>query len=80
MRAIGVGSYSLYLWQQVFLNPGKTAFINRFPQNLILACLAAAASYLLIERPFLRLKEKLARRRPASAPVPVAVAAGACGP
>jgi peptidoglycan/LPS O-acetylase OafA/YrhL len=55
---VGVGSYSLYLWQQIFLNPHKDAFINRFPQNLIFACAAAATSYLLIEKPFLRLKDR----------------------
>jgi peptidoglycan/LPS O-acetylase OafA/YrhL len=56
--ALGIGSYSIYLWQQVFLNPHRDAWFTRFPQNLVLASLLAFASYRLIETPFLRLKER----------------------
>lgn len=55
--AVGVGSYSLYLWQQIFLNPHGNAFINQFPQNILFASAAAVISYSLIELPFLRLKK-----------------------
>lgn len=56
---IGVLSYSLYLWQQLFLNRNSTAWVNAFPQNLIFAVAAALASYLLLEKPLLRLRHRL---------------------
>jgi peptidoglycan/LPS O-acetylase OafA/YrhL len=54
---VGVLSYSLYLWQQLFLSPTRDDWYCRWPQNIGLALLAAAVSYIFIERPFLRLKE-----------------------
>src|SRR5262249_42759412 len=48
---IGIGSYSLYLWQQPFLNPHSPGWWAAFPQNLLLAGLCAFASYRLIEQP-----------------------------
>lgn len=54
--AVGVGSYSLYLWQQPFLNPRSELWWAAFPQNLAFAGLAAALSYFLVERPFIRIK------------------------
>ena len=53
---IGTASYSLYLWQQLFLNPGNEGVLCRFPLNLVLAFVAAFASFYLVERPFLILK------------------------
>jgi peptidoglycan/LPS O-acetylase OafA/YrhL len=64
---IGVLSYSLYLWQQLFLNRHSNAWINTFPVNLAFAFLVAALSYRLIERPFLRVSETLRKRRAAPA-------------
>lgn len=55
---IGVGSYSLYLWQQIFLNPHADSWWTAFPQNFAFAGLVAWISYQYIERPFLRLKER----------------------
>ena len=55
---IGVLSYSLYLWQQPFLNRDGSAVWNAFPLNLVLAFLCALASYKLVEQPFLRLKDR----------------------
>jgi len=60
---VGVLSYSLYLWQQVFLFRESTTWWTAFPQNLILAFGAAAASYYLIERPALQLRSRYARVR-----------------
>lgn len=60
---VGVGSYSLYLWQQIFLNPHENGFANRFPQNLAFACIAGVLSYFLVEKPFLSLKKRLVRTR-----------------
>lgn len=58
---IGVLSYSLYLWQPLFFDRHSDAWMDAFPQNLMLAFLAALASWFLIERPFLGLRRKLRR-------------------
>jgi peptidoglycan/LPS O-acetylase OafA/YrhL len=50
----GVLSYSLYLWQQLFLGPRLRWW--SLPTLIIVACL----SYFLIERPFLRLRSTTA--------------------
>jgi len=56
---VGVLSYSLYLWQQPFLNRNSHAWANAFPQNLVFAVAAALASYLFLEKPLLRLRHRL---------------------
>lgn len=53
---LGTLSYSLYLWQQVFLNRNSTAIFCQFPQNVGLAVICALFSFYLIERPFLRMR------------------------
>ena len=66
LRTTGRLSYSLYLWQQVFMGPAWVAFgvasVRWFPLNLALTVLVAAASYRLVERPFLRLKTRFSPR------------------
>jgi peptidoglycan/LPS O-acetylase OafA/YrhL len=62
---VGTISYSLYLWQQPFLNRWSSAPWAAFPLNLALAVLFAAASYCLVEEPFLKLRE---RRSPKALP------------
>lgn len=49
---LGTLSYSMYLWQQIFL--GRQLHWWNFPAVALIAC----ASYWLIERPFLRLKDR----------------------
>ncbi len=56
---IGVLSYSLYIWQQIFLNILSTSWVNRFPQNLVFSFSAAIVSYHFVETPFLKLRERL---------------------
>jgi peptidoglycan/LPS O-acetylase OafA/YrhL len=56
---IGTISYSLYLWQQLFLNRKSDLWINAFPQNVVAALAAAMASYLLLEKPLLKLRHRL---------------------
>jgi peptidoglycan/LPS O-acetylase OafA/YrhL len=72
---IGVLSYSLYIWQQFFLNRNSSSWINAFPENIVLAAGAALASYYVIEMPMMRFRRQLrARSRYASedlAPVQV---------
>jgi peptidoglycan/LPS O-acetylase OafA/YrhL len=70
MVFLGVMSYSIYLWQQLFVNPKSSAIISRFPLNLMLLGAASLASYYVIERPSLRIRQRLetrlfAQRRPA---------------
>lgn len=60
MKVIGLGSYSLYLWQQLFFNPRHEGWIHMFPQNLVLALGAAFLSFWLIETPINRLKDRVA--------------------
>jgi peptidoglycan/LPS O-acetylase OafA/YrhL len=60
---VGVLSYSLYLWQQIFLNRASTSPYCAFPLNIILAVTMALISYLLIEAPFLRLRNAIESAR-----------------
>lgn len=66
---IGTLSYSLYLWQQPFLNRNSAAWINRWPQNIVFAVATALASYFLLEKPFLALRSRLRQREPEAAAV-----------
>jgi peptidoglycan/LPS O-acetylase OafA/YrhL len=59
---VGVLSYSIYLWQQVFLNRESAAALNQFPANLICAAAASLLSFYAIERPSLALRRHLERR------------------
>jgi peptidoglycan/LPS O-acetylase OafA/YrhL len=55
---IGALSYSLYLWQQPFINRNSDHWVNSAPINLVFAFCAAVVSYYLIEKPFLKLKTR----------------------
>jgi peptidoglycan/LPS O-acetylase OafA/YrhL len=56
---VGTLSYSLYLWQQLFLNRSSINAASSFPLNLVLACLATLCSFYLVERPSLRLRRAI---------------------
>lgn len=59
---IGLWSYSLYLWQQLFLVPsghGLESSWRESPFNLALAIICAVASYYCVEQPILRLRKKV---------------------
>jgi peptidoglycan/LPS O-acetylase OafA/YrhL len=56
---VGVLSYSLYIWQQLFLRIGVYDRGLRFPFNLIATIGAALLSYFLIEKPFIHLKDTI---------------------
>lgn len=61
---LGVLSYSLYIWQQMFCDTGesifgvKDAWWTSFPVWILSALLAAHASYYLLEKPLLGLRAK----------------------
>ncbi len=56
---IGTLSYSLYIWNPLFLYKNSFFPFNSFPYNYIMVLFAASFSYFIVERPFLRLKEKI---------------------
>jgi peptidoglycan/LPS O-acetylase OafA/YrhL len=56
---IGQISYSLYLWQQVFLTVLNTSILGHFPLNLIAALGVAEFSWWLIEKPSLALRQRV---------------------
>jgi len=55
---VGVLSYSLYVWNNLFLL-GERHWFNAFPINFLCVIAMALISYHLIENPFLRLKDRL---------------------
>ncbi|HLJ49113.1 MAG TPA: acyltransferase [Bryobacteraceae bacterium] len=55
---LGTISYSLYLWQQPFLNRYSTSFFTAFPQNLVFSSLIGLVSYYAVERPVMVLRER----------------------
>jgi peptidoglycan/LPS O-acetylase OafA/YrhL len=71
MRYLGTISYSIYLYQQMLIDPSKK-FAEHWPAlslplSVAAVLLAASASYWIVERPFLRLKNSFERnRRPVS--------------
>jgi len=70
---VGLLSYSIYLWQQPFLNRASSSPLSAFPVNILIAAAAALTSYYAIEQPSLRLRRRiersLDRRRAPVAPV-----------
>lgn len=75
MMHIGVLSYSIYVWQTLFLHHDNVTvfgtslkFISTFPGNWIAILVVAEFSYYLIEQPSLRLRNRLMRRFSSGAP------------
>jgi peptidoglycan/LPS O-acetylase OafA/YrhL len=58
VRHIGVLSYSLYLWQQLFMSEE----LPMLPYGFLFALAAAEFSYWVVERPSLNLRARLERR------------------
>ena len=59
---IGILSYSLYVWQELFLN-GEYFHLwyNKFPLNIFMVFVVAFISYYVIEKPILHLKKRFTR-------------------
>jgi peptidoglycan/LPS O-acetylase OafA/YrhL len=70
LRWIGRISYSLYLWQQLFLVGRDAPLIPQlgawqaWPLNLAAVLACAVASYYLIERPTIKIGYRLTGQRP----------------
>src|ERR1700735_869524 len=60
MCYVGKISYSLYLWQQIFLvtKIPNWGVLRLFPMNVLISFALAVVSYHLIEKPALRLKQR----------------------
>lgn len=56
---IGVMSYSIYLWQQLFLGPARDVLFQSYYLNIFMVSLASLASYQMIESPALQLRHYL---------------------
>jgi len=71
MVALGLVSYSIYMWQQLAFDPysAHPAAWQKFPANIVIAIALGTFSYLSWERWFLRLKRRYSSR----APIPVAI-------
>jgi len=79
MRALGILSYSLYIWQQLFIGKCEHTFSNSFIVCTSAALTTACASYFLLEKPFLKLRRRLSagycfsRAGRTAPPAPIAV-------
>ena len=68
MRWVGRISYSLYIWQQLFLvsvkvpRPLPFSRVQEWPLNIVVVFVCASASYYLLERPLVALGHSLAAR------------------
>jgi peptidoglycan/LPS O-acetylase OafA/YrhL len=65
LRWIGLASYSMYLWQQIFLGPPEVYrahwWITAWPQNILAAIACGGLAWLLVEKPVAALKRRLTR-------------------
>lgn len=59
LAAVGRISYSMYLWQQVFLSPKGTVLVQTFPINVVSTFCCAAVSYMIVEQPLAGLRKRL---------------------
>jgi len=59
---VGTLSYSIYLWQQFFLNRETRALVTSFPLNLVLVAVCALLSYYAVEQPWLNWRPRVEER------------------
>lgn len=58
MVSVGVMSYSLYLWQMLFISPVDRPEMT-FPMSLLWVVIAGSASYAFVERPMNAFRDRL---------------------
>jgi peptidoglycan/LPS O-acetylase OafA/YrhL len=61
---VGVLSYSLYVWNNLFLCGETNGIVNSFPFNFLCVAIMGLFSYYLVEKPFLKLKDYFHKPRP----------------
>lgn len=66
MIYVGVLSYSLYVWNNLFLYSEGHWVVNKFPFNYLCVFGMAMFSHYLIEKPFLKLKDRFHKSAAAS--------------
>jgi peptidoglycan/LPS O-acetylase OafA/YrhL len=59
LARVGMASYSIYLWQQVFLDRSSPLWAAAFPQNILLALLVGFGSYYFVEKPVMKYRDRL---------------------
>lgn len=63
MNYLGMLSYSIYIWQQMFFSDNLDP-LSRFPYNMIIIFVVALISYNFIEKPFLKFKSHFIKAKP----------------
>ncbi len=75
LQAVGKISYSLYIWQQLWLLfpgvPMPFHVLQSFPVNLLMSFVCAAACYFLVEKPFIELGRRVTSSPARTAAQPV---------
>jgi peptidoglycan/LPS O-acetylase OafA/YrhL len=59
---LGMMSYSIYLWQQPFLEPDPPSRYFAFPYSIVGFCAAVCISYFLVEKYSMSLRKRLETR------------------
>ncbi|MFN3197224.1 MAG: acyltransferase family protein [Bradymonadia bacterium] len=59
---VGALSYSIYLWQQPFIDRTASGTLNMFPWSVLLTLICGWLSYRLVEAPALRLRDRVVAR------------------
>ncbi len=61
LNFIGILSYSIYIWQQLFLSNDDKFVFSKFPLNLVFIMIIPCLSYFYYEKFFLKLKKRFVK-------------------
>jgi len=64
---IGVISYSIYIWQELFLHENNTSCFGKFPLNLLCLAVLAEFSHRCVEQPFMACRKWFERPQASTA-------------